>query len=42
MIVVILLFFFIVFHHNPSFFVLCPTIIDGHETGPKQVGVKGV
>jgi hypothetical protein len=41
MIVAIILLFFIVFHHNPYFSVLGPTIIAGHETGLKQVGVKG-
>src|SRR3954470_17412098 len=41
MIVVIILFFFVVFHHNPFFSVLGPTIIAGHETGSKQVGVNG-
>ena len=33
--VVTILFFFVVFHHNPSFSVLGPTIIAGHETVPK-------
>jgi hypothetical protein len=40
MIVVIILFFIVVFHHNTSFSVLGPTILAGHETGPKQMGVK--
>ena len=40
MIVVIILFFFIVFHYNPSFSVLGPTSIAGHETGLNQVDVK--
>ncbi|KAK1613652.1 hypothetical protein QYE76_019169 [Lolium multiflorum] len=38
---VIILIFFILFHHNPSFSVLGPKIIAGHETDPKQVAVKG-
>jgi hypothetical protein len=40
-IAVIVLFFFIVLHHNPSFSVLGPNIIVGHETGLKQVEVNG-
>src|SRR3954465_5286397 len=40
-IAVVILFFFIVFHHNPSFSVLGPNIIVGHETRPKQVDVNG-
>ena len=39
-IVVIALFFFVVFHHNPSFSVLGPTVIAGHETELNQVDVK--
>jgi hypothetical protein len=41
-IVVIILFFIVVFHHNPSFSMLGPTIIAGHETEPEQVDVKGL
>jgi hypothetical protein len=40
-IVVSILFFFIVFHCNPSFSVLGPTIVAGHEIMLKQVDVKG-
>src|SRR3954470_1289733 len=36
----VVLFFFIVFHHNPSFSVLGPNIIVGHEIRLKQVDVN--
>jgi hypothetical protein len=39
--VIIVLLFIAIFHHNPSFSVLGPNIIAGHETGPKQVALNG-
>ncbi|KAK1631468.1 hypothetical protein QYE76_005783 [Lolium multiflorum] len=38
--VIILFLFVIVFHHNPSFSVLGPTIVTGHETGSQKVAVN--
>ncbi|KAK1601809.1 hypothetical protein QYE76_048280 [Lolium multiflorum] len=39
-IILFLFLFVIVFHHNPSFSVLGPTIVTGHETGSQKVAVN--